>query len=253
MDLDSESDQAAKSGGAASAFPQTRWSLLLAVGAGGEKDRETALAELCRQYWYPLYAYARRRGLSAEDAQDATQSFFEHLLSAQVFQRVGGKELGRLRSYLLTAMQRWLMKEHRKRSAQKRGGGVVDIRLNEGEGEQRYLREMSHEETPEALYERRWALDIIEQALAVLEADYERSGKGGLHAALSPWLTRSADQGELTQLAETMGLTAGHVRVHLHRLKKHFRAVLWDLVAATVATEEEVAEEMRHLQSVLTR
>ncbi|MCB1211063.1 MAG: sigma-70 family RNA polymerase sigma factor [Verrucomicrobiales bacterium] len=253
MDLEIEGDQGSKTGGVASAFPRTRWTLVLAAGAGEEVDREAALGELCRQYWYPLYAYARRRGLSAEDAQDATQSFFEHLLSAQVFERVGGKELGRLRSYLLTSMQRWLMKEHRKMSALKRGGGVGDICLNEEEGEQRYLREMTHEETPEALFERRWALDIIEQALTMLKADYERSGKGALHAALCPWLTRTTDQGELSRLAESLGLTPGHVRVQLHRLKKHFRAVLWDLVAATVATEDEVAEEMRHLQAVLTR
>ncbi len=252
MESDTVGDRSSGVGGA-STFPRTSWTLVFAAGKGSDEDRRAALGELCRQYWYPLYAYARRRGLSPEDAQDSTQSFFEHLLAAQVFERVGGKERGQLRSFLLTSMQRWLMKEHRKATAIKRGGGCAEVCLNDDEGEQRYLRELTHEETPEALFERRWAIELIERALDLLKLDYERCGKGAVHAALSPWLTRSTNQGDLTELAAALGLTPGNVRVQLHRLKKHFRAVLWDVVAETVATEEEVAEELRHLQAVLTR
>jgi RNA polymerase sigma-70 factor (ECF subfamily) len=237
----------------AGAFPKTRWSLMLAAGGEDAGDQARALGELCRLYWYPLYLYVRRRGLTPEDAQDSTQAFFEHLIGARVFERVGGKENGRLRSYLLTSMQRWLMQAYRRENAAKRGGGSVEFSLDAVEGEERYRLEPKHDANPEAMFERRWALDLIAKGLQVLKQDYERAGKSVLYRVLAPWLTSEAGQGELTRVAEELKLTPGHVRVHLHRLKKHFRSVLRDQIASTVGTEEEVADEMRHLQAVLSR
>ena len=238
-------------GGKAS-FPETRWSLVLAASGDDVSRRREALAELCRQYWYPLYAYVRRRGSTPEDAQDITQGFFEHLLKLQVIERLGGSDKGKLRSYLLTAMQNWMTKQYRKNAAQKRGGGTV-FSLDAMTAEERYRLEPTHVDTPERLYERRWALMVLDQAIARLRADYELAGKGELAAVLIPMLSRGEAKVPMAQLAAQAEVTEGHARVLLYRIRKHFRAALCEVIAQTVDGEAEVAEELRHLQAILMK
>lgn len=238
--------------GARGSFPETRWSLVLAAGGGDDVHRREALAEICRLYWYPLYVYARRRGYTPEDAQDITQSFFAQLFELKVIERLGGGEKGRLRSYLLTAIQNWMTKDYRKKVALKRGAGTV-FSLDAMDAEDRYRLEPSHGETPEYLYERRWALMVLDQALARLRADYETAGKGDLAAVLIPMLSRGEAKVPMAEVAARAGVTEGHARVLLFRLRKHFRAALCEVISQTVESEAEVAEELRQLQAILMK
>lgn len=215
------------------------------------RQRE-AMAELCRQYWYPLYAYVRRRGTNPEDAQDITQSFFEHLLELKVIERLSGPDKGKLRSYLLTAIQNWMTKLYRKNSAQKRGAGTV-FSMDSLSAEERYKLEPSHVDTPERLYERRWALTLLDQAIVKLRADYESAGKGRLASVLIPMLSRGEANVPMAQVADQAGVTEGHARVLLYRIRKHFRAALCEVISQTVEGEAEVAEELRHLQAILMK
>jgi len=232
-------------------FPRTRWSLVLAASSTNDSERQAALAEICRQYWYPLYAYVRRRGLSHEDAQDLTQGFFEHLMALKTFERIRGPDFGRMRSFLLNSMKNWMTKQHHKDTAVKRGTGKV-FSLDSLSAEERYLTEPMHSETPELLYERRWAMKVLDQALARLRSDYESAGKGDLATLLVPLLSRGEAKFSMKALASSAGVTEGHARVLLHRIRKHFRASLMEVVAETVESEAEVIEELRHLQVILT-
>jgi len=234
------------------AFPLTRWSLVLAAGNGSEEQQRKALAELCESYWYPLYAYARRRGSSVEEAQDLTQGFFANLLEQKVIEQLGGREHGRLRSYLLTAIQNWMIKQHRREVAQKRGCGAV-FSLDSLAAEERYRMEPTHLDSPERLYERRWALMVLDQGIERLRTDYESAGKGELAAVLIPMLSRGDAKVPMAEVAALLGVSEGHARVLLYRIRKHFRAALSEVIAQTVDGEEEVAEELRHLQEVLMR
>ncbi len=233
-------------------FPPTRWSLVLSVGEGGEDQRREALQALCGSYWYPLYAYARRRGLTGEDAQDVTQVFFEHLLEARVLERLAGPERGRLRSYLLTGMQNVILKLHRDRHAMKRGSGRV-LSFDALDAEERYRQEPVDHETPESLYERQWALKVLELAFARLRQDYAVAGKGVMAEMLIPML----GQGErlpMETLAARMGVSEGHARVLMHRMRKHMRVAVMEVIAETTDGDAAVVrEELAHFQAVLMR
>src|SRR5262249_21312689 len=164
-------------------FASTRWSVVVAAGQRGSPESEAALATLCRLYWYPLYAYARRRRPSAEDAQDLTQEFFSRLLEKD-YLRQADRQRGRVRAFLVTAFRHFLAKEHERAHARKRGGGRKLLPLDFDSGEQRYHREPSHEATPEALFERGWALTLLEQGLARLREELARAGKERLFECL---------------------------------------------------------------------
>lgn len=233
-------------------FPETRWSLVLAASGDDLSKQREALAELCSQYWYPLYAYVRRRGASPEDAQDITQGFFAHLLELKVIERLGGPDRGKLRSYLLTSIQNWMIKQYHKNAAQKRGSGTV-FSMDSLSAEERYRLEPTHVDTPERLYERRWALTMLDQAIVRLRADYESAGKGDLAAVLIPMLSRGEAKVPMAELALQAGVTEGHARVLLYRIRKHFRAALCEVIAQTVDGEANVAEELRHLQAILMK
>lgn len=233
-------------------FPQTRWSLVQAAGEGGEEQRQEALQSLCGTYWFPLYAYARRRGLDVEDAQDVTQDFFEHLLEAHVLERLTGPERGRLRSYLLKGLQSWIFKQHRERTAAKRGGGRV-LSFDALDAEENYRNEPVEHETPESLYERQWALKVLDLAFTRLREDYVSVGKGELAETLIPLLGRTVNM-SMMELGQRIGVSEGHARVLLHRMRKHFRAALSEVIRETTdGTDVVVAEETAHLQAVLAR
>lgn len=232
-------------------FPITRWSLILAAGAE-EGGCQVALGELCRLYWYPLYAHARRCGHGPEDAQDLTQGFFAHLIEARVFERLEGPDKGRLRSFLLRGLQNWMMKEHRDATRLKRGGGDAVFSLDAMEAEERLAQEPVTDESPERLFDRRWAQAVIEAAFDRLKSDYIRAGKELIYTVLAP-LTDKADRAiAMADVAAEMGVSEGNARVMLFRLRKQFRVALQTEMMRTLTDEADLKEEMDHLRAILT-
>lgn len=227
-------------------FATTRWTLIQAAGRDGSAESQAALAVLCRQYWYPLYAFVRRRGSTVEEAQDLTQAFFARLLEKQ-YLRVADPERGRFRTFLLAAFNHFLANEQERKTAQKRGGGRPVLSLDFQAGEQRYLQEPAHEWTPERIFERRWVLTLLDHVLAGLRDEYTAAGKGPLFEHLKGFLTGEPPAQTQAELAETLGLTPGAVKVAIHRLRGRYRDRLREEIAQTVSDPADVDEELRRL------
>jgi RNA polymerase sigma-70 factor (ECF subfamily) len=232
-------------------FVTTHWSVVLAAGQGDTTHARDALAHLCKTYWYPLYAYARRRGCSPPDAQDLTQEFFARLLEGN-WVAEADRQRGRFRSFLLSAMKHFMANQWNKAQAQKRGGGQPILSLDEDFAEHRYRLEPAEKATPESLFERGWALTLLEGVLARLEEEYRRAGKQAWMEAMRPALTTDRGAIGYAGMAQTLGITETAARVAVHRLRQRYREFIRAEVAGTVASPEEVEAEMRHLFQVLT-
>jgi RNA polymerase sigma factor (sigma-70 family) len=234
-----------------SIFVTTRWSMVLV--AGGESEHaQDALEKLCQNYWYSLYAYVRRRGRSPEDAKDLTQEFFTRILQRN-WLKDADREKGRFRSFLLGAMNHFLSDEWDKARAQKRGGGVAPLPLEFDTAETRFSREPADNVTPEQIFERRWALTLLEQVLNHLREDYEREGRTELFALLNPCLIGDRTAQPYGDLAKQLGVSEGTVKAAVHRMRQRYRQLLRDEIANTIAEPGEVDEELRHLFAVLAR
>jgi RNA polymerase sigma factor (sigma-70 family) len=233
-------------------FATTHWTVVLAAGRRDTTRARAALEKLCRTYWYPLYAYVRRRGHSAHDAQDLTQAFFARLLERH-WVGDADQELGRFRTFLLTAMSRFLANEWDKQSAQKRGGHMIHVPVQLDTAETRYGHEPADNSTPEQCYERRWALTLLDTVLQRLRAEYDREGKKDLFAALGDTLVGSRESQPYASLAKQLNMNEGAVKVAVHRLRKRYRQLLREEIAQTAASPEDVDEELRHLFAVLSR
>jgi RNA polymerase sigma-70 factor (ECF subfamily) len=231
-------------------FVTTRWSVVLAARNQASPDSARALETLCRTYWYPLYAFVRGSGHSPHDAQDLTQSFFAVLL-AKDYLRVVEPEKGRFRTFLRMALKRFLANEWDKQRSQKRGGGQLPLALDTTLAEQRFLEERPGTLGPDSIYDRRWALTLLDEAMARLEQEYTAAGKAVEFEQLKPHLT--AGRGEIPYAAIAAGCrtTAGAARVAIHRLRKRFREVFRAVIADTVSAPEELEEEIRHVLQVL--
>ena len=227
-------------------FASTRWSVVAAAGRKGSPQARAALAVLCQAYWYPLYAYARRRLARADDAQDLTQEFFARLLEKDYLQ-AADPHRGKFRSFLLTAFQRFLAKEHARATARKRGGGRRTLSLEFQEGEHRYRLEPADPATPEKLYERRWALTLLAQALARLRQELTAAGKERLFEALKGTLTGDGTGEPYERIGRDLGLSEPAVKTAAHRLRRRYQELLRAEVAQTVASPEEVEDELRDL------
>lgn len=213
---------------------------------------QAALAYLCQTYWYPLYAFVRRRGHAPEDAKDLTQTFFARLLQCN-WVGDADRERGRFRTFLLTAVSRFLSDEWDKLRALKRGGDVAHVPVQLDTAETRYGYEPVDNATPEQCYERRWALTLLDTVLHRLRVEYERDGKGGLFGALSSCLLGNRERQPYAQLAVQLEMNEGPVKVAVHRLRKRYRQLLRAEIAQTMAAPEEVDDELRHLFAVLAR
>lgn len=225
--------------------------MVLAAGRSDVPHAQDALEKLCQTYWYPLYAYVRRRGYSPADAEDLTQAFFAWLLERDWLGRADPQR-GRFRSFLLTSISNFLANEWDKARTQKRGGGrVVSLQRDEAEG--RCTREPMDNLTPEQSFEWRWALALLEQVMNRLSAEFARDGKAELFDALKPCLLGERAAHPYAALASTLAMTEGSVKVVVHRLRQRYRQLLRDEIANTVMKPEEVEEEMRHLFAVLAR
>ena len=231
-------------------FATTHWSVVLTAGQDESPEAAQALAALCETYWYPLYAYVRRRGYGAEDARDLTQGFFAALLEKD-YVRDADRERGRFRSFLLVALKRFLSKEWAKEHAQKRGGSRKTLSLDVSDGESRYAHEPSHDWTPERVYERRWALTLLDQVMARLRQRYADDGKGELFDRLKVFLTGGSGAPSHRELAAELGMTPGAVKVAVHRLRRRYRELLRAEVAETVADPKDVRDELQLLLAAL--
>jgi RNA polymerase sigma-70 factor (ECF subfamily) len=227
-------------------FATTRWSIVAAAGRGASPEAREALATLCRTYWYPLYAYARRQLPRAEDAQDLTQEFFARLLEKEYLQAADPRR-GKFRSFLLTAFQRFLVKDRHRSAAQKRGGGRPILPLDFREGERLYQHEPADPDSPEALYERHWALRLLEQTLTRLREEFAAAGKQPLFEALKGTLTGEDVVAPYAHIAGALGLSEQAVKVAVHRLRRRYAELIRAEIAQTVASPEDVEDELRDL------
>ena len=234
-------------------FATTHWSLVVAAKPDevSETRARKALEELCRAYWYPLYAFVRYRGYSADDAQDLTQSFFARIIETGGFaSAVPGR--GRFRSYLLGAMKHYLANEWHRAQTQKRGGQVRFIEWDALDPEARYAGTSKRSDDPEHLFDREWALETIDGALQALRDEMARAGKGEQFDALKGSLT-GEEESPREEIAARLRMKEGAVKVAVHRLRQRYRKLLRAAIAETVSNEADLDDEMRYLVAVLRK
>jgi RNA polymerase sigma-70 factor (ECF subfamily) len=223
---------------------------VVAAGDPGRKEARSALASLCENYWYPLYAYLRRRGYSPDEAQDLTQEFFIRVLEGRYLDRAD-PEKGRFRSFLLTSLKFFVADEKDRQRANKRGGGRV-VAMEFSSGEERYQREPAHNETPERIFERRWALSVLDRVVEKLRAEFLQHGRLEHFERLKVFLLGQSEA-PYAALAREMYTSEGALKVAIHRLRKRYRDLFRQEIADTVADPTEVESELRFLAAVLTR
>ncbi len=227
-------------------FVTTRWTLVNAAGGNSTLKAKEALAELCQAYWPPLYAYLRRRGHDPEEAQDLTQGFFARLLERHDI-RSADPSRGRFRSFLLTALKRYVINEHERATSMKRGGPVPTLTLDFEAAERAEAVAPRTDDRPDRLYDRRWAAISLDRAVQRLRDECHRTGKGALAEALLPYLTDAGGLPSYEAVGADLGLTPGAVKVAVHRLRQRFGAVLRLEIAETVLAPEDVDDEVREL------
>ena len=231
-------------------FPTTRWTLVIAAADPHRKETRAALASLCEGYWYPLYAYIRRRGYAADQAQDLAQAFFVRVLEGRYLDRAD-PEKGRFRSFMLTSLKFFVADEGDRQRADKRGGGAL-VPLECSSGEHRYQREPAHDETPERIFERRWALAVLDRVLDKLRDEFVHHGRPEHFDRLKVFLLGPGDA-PYAVLAREMNTSEGALKVAIHRLRKRYRQLFRQEIADTVADPTEVESELRFLAAVLAR
>jgi RNA polymerase sigma factor (sigma-70 family) len=233
-------------------FVTTHWSLVLSARDKQSPQSAEALDKLCRAYWYPLYAYARRVGQSKENAEDLTQAFFARLLEKN-FLDAAEPERGRFRSFLLMTLKRFMANEWDRGRAQKRGGGQTHVPLDTELAERKFQAETTAGEiSPDRLYERRWALTLLEQTMARLRAEFERAGKTAEFERLKSFLTADKHEIPCPAVAAELGMGESALRVAVHRLRKRYRELFREEITHTLAQGEDVETELRHLLAVLS-
>jgi RNA polymerase sigma factor (sigma-70 family) len=229
-------------------FPPTRWSVVIrARGQGREAGR--ALDELCGIYWPAVYTFLRRKGKSPADAEDLTQGFFAELLARGSLEEVA-EDKGRLRTFLLKAATRHMINQYEKTRATKRGGGVSPLSLDFHSAETRFIPEPGHQITPEREFEKQWALQLLDHALANVRIDAEAHARGALFEDLKGLVNLDAVTAPYGEIAARHRMTEGAVKAAAHRLRQQFRAALRDAIAETVADENDIDDEIRHLFAV---
>jgi RNA polymerase sigma-70 factor (ECF subfamily) len=236
--------------GGISQFTTTHWSVILEAAQPESPGSVEAFGRLYQDYWYPLYAFLRRRGRAPHEAEDLLQGFFLTLLERERLRGLA-RDGGRFRSFLLKALQNYLANDWRRATAQRRGGGMPVISLDEIDAESRYLADTSSA-PPEAEFERQWAFAVLANALAQLEAEMRAAGKEGLFAQLRPLLQGDRSGQPYAQIAVALQLSEGAVKVAVHRLRQRYGELLRAEVARTVGDPSEVAEELRHLMGIVS-
>jgi RNA polymerase sigma factor (sigma-70 family) len=229
-------------------FPTTSWTLVVAAGDPRHQDCRDALTRLCEHYWCPVYSYVRRRGHTEEEAQDLTQDFFVRILEGRYLDRAD-PNLGRFRSFLLNSCKFFLADQADRARAQKRGSGAI-LPFEVASGEERYRFEPLDNETPEHVFERRWALMLLERAVSCLRDEFTRHGSAGDFEKIKVFILGQAEV-PYSELARGMGTTEGGLKVAIHRLRKRYRVLFRREIADTLADPGEIDSEIRFLFSAL--
>jgi RNA polymerase sigma-70 factor (ECF subfamily) len=237
-------------GPAATRFATTQWSIVLAAGHRSSPDARDALAKLCETYWYPLYAYARQQGHLPADAQDLTQGFFTRLLEKGDLGNVA-PELGRFRSFLLASLKHYMINQWHRSRAAKRGGTRTLLPLDFDAAEGRLTREPYHEQTPERLFDRQWALTALDRVRATLRQEAMDAGKADQFDVLQNYLTGDKPAATYAAVAEGLSMTEPAVKMAVSRLRRRFHERLRQEIAQTVQSDAEVEDEIRDLIAAL--
>lgn len=227
-------------------FATTHWTVVLAAGRQRSPQAARALEELCHTYWFPLYAYTRRRGHSKEDAEDLTQAFFTRLLEKNSFATLDS-EKGKFRAFLLASLKNFLANERDKEHAQKRGGGSPALSLDWQTADTKFQVADAVEPSPDKAFDREWALALLAKVIERLQAECEADGKAKLFEQLKTFLMAGQAESAQREVAAALGMEEGAVRVAVHRLRKRYRQLLRDEIANTLANSDMVDEEMRAL------
>ncbi|MBI2933873.1 MAG: sigma-70 family RNA polymerase sigma factor [Planctomycetes bacterium] len=227
-------------------FRPTMWSVVLRAADAEAPHRRTALNRLCETYWKPVYVYLRRKGLSTEDAKDATQGFFTHFLEKGAIERVEPAR-GRFKNYLLAYLEHYLANEHRKERAARRGGGACVGSLDFARAETEVRVDPAGDETPERVYRRSWALTVLQNAFEGLRREFESRGLTGHFDAVRAHLAASSDRAGYEQIARRLGTSVSEVTNLLHRSRRRLREIIREALRETVETEADVDEEVREL------
>lgn len=231
-------------------FLTTHWSVVLRAADRSDPDRQQAMATLCENYWYPVYVYLRRRGQAPQEAEDLTQEFFVRLLERD-FLEAANPDKGKFRSFLLVCVKRFLINRQQHDRAQKRGGGQVCFSFDAADADARYQLEPPDNRSPELLFQRRWALTLLKNALHQLANEMQQEGKQAVFDKLKIYLAAEDHAPSYDQIAAETGMTAGAVRVAVHRLRQRYRRLLREEIAATLDDPQDIDDEVRWLFQVL--
>ena len=248
MTMQSQSSQSLAAGQAD--FGATHWSLVLAAAQTHSPEAEAALETLCREYWYPLYAYLRRKGCTAHEAEDLTQEFFSRRIVTKLIFRGVQPGQGKFRTWLLNSLQNFLRNEWDRQQAQKRGGQHTHLPLDLQDAEGRYVVEPGHDLTPEKIYERTWAMSLLANTLTELRARYQRAEKGELFEELKSFLPGALSSRPYAEVATRLGKTEQAVKMAVSRLRQEYGTLLRAQIERTVSNPTEAREELRHLFTV---
>jgi RNA polymerase sigma-70 factor (ECF subfamily) len=229
-------------------FVTTHWSVVLSAQDRHCPRSGDALESLCRTYWYPLYSYARRAGHSPPDAEDLTQGFFARLLEKD-YLRAAARDKGRFRTFLLVALKRYLANEWDRQHAQKRGGFAPVVLIDQELAESRFASEPAHNLSPDLLFDRQWAMTLLERTMTQLQQEYDASGRARLFECLRSCLAKDESALPYAEIAGRLKLTEAAVKMAVHRLRGRYREILQHEIAQTVSAPEEIEEEIRHLFS----
>lgn len=232
-------------------FATTHWSVVLQAGQPEAPGYQQALETLCRGYWFPLYAYLRRHGYDSHQAEDYTQAFFCRVLEKQVL-RLADSKRGRFRSFLLATLKNFLADERDRARAQKRGGGRKLLSIDFNEAENQYALEPADRLSPEKLFDKSWALTVLERTMACLKTELAGKNKKELFDHLKIYLTAEKDSIPYRDTAAELNMTEAAVRTAVHRLRRHYRKSLRDEIAQTVTNEDQIDEEINDLFAALT-
>jgi RNA polymerase sigma factor (sigma-70 family) len=238
--------------GAEAQFHTTHWSVVRAAAAAGSPESEEALAALCRAYWKPLHAYAHRLGYNAADAEDLTQSFFLFLLKTGLVSKTNPGAGTKFRSFLLVCFKNFICSERDRLTAQKRGGGKILESLDERRERGDWKGEPHETATPESIYHAAWAVAVLEQALSLLEREYNEMGRADLFDQLKGFLQGDKAPVTYRRLAETLGTSEGAVKMMVHRMRRRYGECLRAVLLPTVSAPSEVEEELRFLLRALS-
>jgi len=230
-------------------FPTTAWSVVLAAGHGST-EAQAALARLCEAYWYPVYAYVRHCGYSSQDAEDLTQQFFARVLEKQVVQ-AARPERGRFRSFLLASVRNFLANEWDRFHTGKRGGNLIPLPLDFAVAEGRYVQELSDRLTPEKLFERGWALELLARVLARLRREFDATGRTRRFELMKSFLDSEPSGNSYARLAAELEASEGAARAAVYRLRSRYRELLCEEISEIVASPEDVEDEIRYLLATL--